>query len=290
MKVASFAAPETARNLTLALNAAESRLQIAVGNDENALLFSQEWHAPSRGVELLAPALQSAFALYGLPPSHIRRIACVRGPGSFTGLRLVLATASGLARVTGAQLAGLDYLPLIGLNAVPLLDLAGEHATPLWVLTHARRNLVHAQAFRLRAESPCGLAPLTDILVLPVEDDDPGLTLAASMAALTPAGGYRAFVLGSGFYRNREAAVATALAKGLELLPLPESYGHPVPATLLRAAADAEYSNADISPLYARPCDAEENLESIAAKLGLDPVKARKKLQELTSGLPDTFS
>ncbi len=287
MKTASFAAPETARDLTLVLNAAESRLQIVVGDAENSLLFSQEWHAPSRGVELLMPALQSAFALYGLTSSRIRRIACVRGPGSFTGLRLVLASASGLARSTGARLAGLEYLPLLGLNARPLLELVGEHGTPLWVLTHARRNLVHAQAFRLRAESPYGLAPLTDILVLPVEDDDPGLTLAASMAALTPAGGYRAFVLGSGFYRNREAAVTTALAKGLELLPLPESCGHPVPATLLQAAADAEYSNVDIPPLYARPCDAEENLESIAGKLGLDPLKARQKLQKQTSGLPE---
>jgi len=132
--------------ITLALNAAESRVQAAALRDGEAL-FAQEWHVPSQGTELLAPALADAFARMRLSLHDVRRIACVQGPGSFTGLRLVLSTAAGMARALDAELAGLSYTQLLACG--PLLP----RGTVLWVLTHARRGLVHMQAFRMPGET-----------------------------------------------------------------------------------------------------------------------------------------
>ncbi|WP_353120461.1 tRNA (adenosine(37)-N6)-threonylcarbamoyltransferase complex dimerization subunit type 1 TsaB [Nitratidesulfovibrio sp.] len=135
-----------AGGITLALNAAESRVQAAALRDGEAL-FAQEWHVPSQGTELLAPALADAFARMRLSLSDVRRIACVQGPGSFTGLRLVLSTAAGMARALGARQAGLSYTQLLACG--PLLP----RGAVLWVLTHARRGLVHMQAFRMPGET-----------------------------------------------------------------------------------------------------------------------------------------
>ena len=130
--------------LELVLNAAEGPLQILL-TENGDLLCAQEWHRADRATEILAPALQELCARLGISLMDVRRIACVRGPGSFTGIRLVLTTAAALRRVTGARLAALDYMQALATSAVMARGM-------LWggqvhVLTHARRNLVHYQPF-----------------------------------------------------------------------------------------------------------------------------------------------
>lgn len=140
--MATHAVPGT--GLELILNAAEGVLQIVVTEDE-AILCAQEWYRSERATEILAPALAELATSLGIRWSDLRRIACVRGPGSFTGIRLTLATAAALRRCGRAQLAGLDYMQALATTAVMRRGmLYGGH---VWVLTHARRNLVHCQPF-----------------------------------------------------------------------------------------------------------------------------------------------
>lgn len=98
----------TGTGLELILNAAEGALQMVVTEDET-LLCAQEWRRPERATEILAPALRHICAALDLRLADFRRLACVRGPGSFTGIRLVLATAAALRRTAGA--AGGPGLP-----------------------------------------------------------------------------------------------------------------------------------------------------------------------------------
>lgn len=67
-------------NTTLIMNASEGRIQFVL-EQEGSLACAQEWSAPSKGTELLTPALADAFQRLGIMPSDISRIACVAGPG-----------------------------------------------------------------------------------------------------------------------------------------------------------------------------------------------------------------
>lgn len=321
----------------LALNAAEGLLQIAIIRREqdgaHTLACTQFWHAPSQGAELLAPALADALDRLHTTPQAIGGIAAVRGPGSFTGLRLVLSTTSGLARATGALRAGLDYLPLLAASALHALPAAcapaaGKRERPntparprrVWVLTHARRNLVHMQGFEedpalsaagtavdgeasapgreaLRSAAPCParLRPLCGILVCAPEEAARCLARFAPEETGAGNGGSPPLVLGSGLTRNREAFVAALMENEHRMPPgasgkmepvapllLPPSFDHPSAGALLLAATNTVYSTADPAPLYVRPPDAVDALERIAASLGIDPDEAKKRLAELT--------
>ena len=132
-------------NTTLIMNASEGRIQFVL-EQEGSLACAQEWSAPSKGTELLTPALADAFQRLGIMPSDISRIACVAGPGSFTGLRLALTTAAAFRRATGAAVAPLNELQALA-GSVPFGLLFPARETRIRVITHARRGLVHGQDF-----------------------------------------------------------------------------------------------------------------------------------------------
>lgn len=247
--------------LLLILNSAEDRLQLCLARD-GLLLAHQDWVVPGQAMRHLAPALDRLLNAFDLRVADLQGIACVRGPGGFTGLRQCLATAFGLAMGASLPMAGLDYLPLLAAGPAALLQ--GRLA----VLTHARHGLVHAQVF-----SVPDLAGLSDPQVMPV--DAPGLLQDHAARSVL-------FLLGSGVRRNA-ASLAASMPRAVVLDPL---WDHPGPETLIRAAWTAEFLHRPIEPLYLRASDAEDNLESIASKRGLDPREARRRLADSLKDIP----
>ena len=55
-------------NTTLIMNASEGRIQFVL-EQEGSLACAQEWSAPSKGTELLTPALADAFQRLGITPA-----------------------------------------------------------------------------------------------------------------------------------------------------------------------------------------------------------------------------
>jgi tRNA threonylcarbamoyl adenosine modification protein YeaZ len=244
-------------DLVAVLGAAEERLHLVIGRDvdgELVLEMAQEWRAPMRAMALLAPSLHAALSLLG-GPGRLKGLACVRGPGSFSGLRVVLSFAEGMKAGLGLPLGGLSHLHVLALSAPKFPD------GTLAVVTHARRGLVHVQAFFAPS-----LDPLCDVRVLSVPE---------AIAAIEELPG-PVRVLGSGLRRNAQAFAALATS----VQTLDQRFDHPLPEALLEAARLATFSLDPVEPLYVRPSDAEENLPQIAAGRGLSPDEAARMLEK----------
>lgn len=269
------------QGLTLALSAAEGMLEIGIADADGRMLFGSLIDAPSRGVEILAPAIESAFTLIGRDIAETERIAVVRGPGGFTGIRLATTTAAGLARATGAQQAGLDYMDCLARQCLPYLSAVAADAQ-LWILVRARRDLVYAKSYVHNKGEDSPFCALTPLAVLTVSSGDVTEQIATT-AALHKAP--RVLLAGSGVKEN-SGVLAQGLSAVADLRATFLDVTSPLPETLLRVAGECAYSTEDIEPLYVRVSDAETNLPQIAERLGLNPDEAVRKLYELTHVLP----
>ncbi len=58
----------------------------------------------------LAPAVRDTLAATGTPPSSLEGVACTTGPGSYTGIRIGLSFAKGVAASTPCPLVGFSTL------------------------------------------------------------------------------------------------------------------------------------------------------------------------------------
>jgi tRNA threonylcarbamoyladenosine biosynthesis protein TsaB len=242
--------------LLLAINGADERLQIALGRlSEDGggaeFLAAQEWNVPGQAVRFLAPGIQQLLDGLGLAAGDIRRIACVAGPGSFTGLRMSLALAEGLAIGNGALLAGIGHLELLAREAAEI----GPGA--VLALAWSRRGQVYAQAFQQSV-------PLTPPQVVHLTE------LSAFLATLPRP----LYVLGGGLRRNLSAFEELAVNEP-NLRLLHKDWDAPRPQALLTLAANASFGSGPLEPVYLRASDAEDNLAAIAAGRGLTEDEAQ---------------
>ncbi|HWQ10127.1 MAG TPA: tRNA (adenosine(37)-N6)-threonylcarbamoyltransferase complex dimerization subunit type 1 TsaB [Holophaga sp.] len=240
----------------LVLDTVTPELTVTLGRPGGPLL-QRQGEATGRSAEVMAPLIAAVLDAAGIAASALGGVACVRGPGSFTGIRVALATALGLSLGAGVPMAGLDALPLLAASA------AGHATGVIAVVTHARAGQVYLQSF------------LADGDVMPLGPPESLFLADAALRLADDAAVGPLWLAGEGASRHREllaAAVPQAVFLG------PASH-RPEPAVLLAAAARAAYGYEAIVPLYLRPCDAEENLAAFAALRGLTPEAATAMLR-----------
>ncbi len=82
-------------------------------------ILAQEKRDMAQGhAKHLVPLIESCLEKSGLAWSDLDRLACTIGPGGFTGVRIGLATARGLALATGLPLIGVSSLEVLAMQAL----------------------------------------------------------------------------------------------------------------------------------------------------------------------------
>lgn len=129
--------------LTLALDTATRWGRFAVA-DSDGILAWRPLNVAGSYADALLPAVAAVLAEAGRPREQVRAVAVTAGPGSFTGVRIGVATAKALAWALGCRLYGVSTLAAMAASlladhpeaefAVPVLD--------------ARRGEVFAAAYR----------------------------------------------------------------------------------------------------------------------------------------------
>jgi tRNA threonylcarbamoyladenosine biosynthesis protein TsaB len=198
-----------------------------------------------RHVESLTPALEHLLAQVGVTTADIGLLAVDVGPGLFTGLRVGVATAKGLAQALGVGVLGATSLDILAAGAAE----AGHHGLVL-ACVDARRGEVFASVGRLGADGG-PQAPLLGPGLFAPED------LAASLGDLV---GVRLVAVGDGAQRY---GALLAEVPGVEVVAPTLSF--PPPTALLRRAlarvegGEAPVDAASVVPLYMREADARIN-------------------------------
>jgi len=128
--------------MLIAIDTATSYASLAL-HDGFRVRAEHTWESPRRHTVELLPRLVAALEQLGLGTDHLSGVAVTRGPGSFTGLRVGLAVAKGLALAQG--------LPLVG---VPTLDVVaaaqGRDRRPLCAVLQAGRRRICVATYRWR--------------------------------------------------------------------------------------------------------------------------------------------
>jgi tRNA threonylcarbamoyladenosine biosynthesis protein TsaB len=206
--------------LTLGLNTAFATMEAALVRDGEILCDRRE--AMPRGQERRLPGLVAELcAEAGITLSQFTRIGVVTGPGSFTGLRIGVAYARGLALVTGARAVGITSLEA----AIP----AGLEGPALGCLQAQRRP--PEQTWWVQGVS--GGEGIAEVLEVSLADLAPMLT------------GFRAPVFMDG------ADVLGGLAATLDLRPM-----QPSAITAALKAGVFDPAKHPPAPVYARAPDA----------------------------------
>ena len=102
----------------LALDCAANACSVAVARDGK--LLASQWRAMARGHAEAAPVMvERAMADAGADFHEISRVIVTRGPGSFTGIRIALAAARGIALATGAAVAAVPTFEALRPEPLP---------------------------------------------------------------------------------------------------------------------------------------------------------------------------
>jgi tRNA threonylcarbamoyladenosine biosynthesis protein TsaB len=184
--------------------------------------------------ERLVPMIGEVMERAGVTFPDLDRLAVTIGPGTFTGTRIGVAAARGLALATGLEVVGVSSLAVMAEVAAAELG-ARPAEEDLAVAVDARRGEVYVQLFASAGGQEARSAPM----LLPV-----GEAARLGRGAL--------LAVGSGAEKVAAAAASEgrqAVARLVSLLP--------EAGALARIAADLVPAKEPLQPLYLRPADAK---------------------------------
>lgn len=228
--------------IILAIDTATITASAALWRD-GVVLATAAQDSSGHSSELL-PMIDALCRSQGILPTQLTAVAIGLGPGSFTGLRIGMATAKGVAFAAQLEMWGVSSLAAVALQMADALPEAARATTLLVPILDARRNEVYLGGYR-------SVAP--DRVVAVVAETVLAPTAVAEY--IEGARGALAQVVLAGDGLTVFAEVLGALA----FLKLPMQT--PCAGAVARLAASGEHLNMldHGTPVYIRPSEAEVN-------------------------------
>lgn len=125
----------------LAIDTSNIPLSVAVLEDETLLATITTNIKKNHSITLM-PAISSVMKLAGVKPADLDRIVVAQGPGSFTGLRIGVATAKTLAFTLDCELVGVSSLAILAAG------ISTNNRADIVPLFDARRNYVFSGLYK----------------------------------------------------------------------------------------------------------------------------------------------
>lgn len=130
--------------MLLAIDTATRQISLAL-HDGQRLLAEQTWESDNHHTEQLSPALKRLLTLHDLAFTDLTALAVSVGPGSYTGLRIGVALAKGLAAARRLPLVGVTTLETLAYGQPYYQSGAG-----LVTVVQAGRGRVIVQTYKWR--------------------------------------------------------------------------------------------------------------------------------------------
>lgn len=151
--LSNVATPSDGRRFVLAFDTSNEVIALGLGlMDAPAcsveVVASVEVEAHRASNTQLLPRIDALLTEQGIPRSDLACVVCGRGPGSFTGVRIAMATAKGIASALGVALIGVSTLDAVAWNA----QVAGVRGS-LAVVADAMRKEVYPVRYELTDEA-----------------------------------------------------------------------------------------------------------------------------------------
>jgi tRNA threonylcarbamoyladenosine biosynthesis protein TsaB len=186
--------------------------------------------------------LQATLDAAGAGWSSVDIFAVASGPGSFTGLRIGIATMQGLAFVTGRRMAAVSALEALAQAASR--GLTAGAVVGAWIDAHRRD--VFSALYRVDARPGSGLALLTEL-------DGPAVhTPAATLARWSSCFALPDVIIGDGALQYPDVLIGRVPSQ-----PAPPLASWIGLMAVGRARAGGTIDPAAVQPLYVRRPDAE---------------------------------
>lgn len=226
--------------LILTIQTASPAGSVSVSNGER-LLAEINLDVRRTPTEWLLQSIETLLANADLVKNDLDAIAVVKGPGSFTGLRVGLATAKGLALASNCPLLGISSLQTLAMQ-LPFTNM------PVCVMQDARKQEVYTAPYQWEAGFPHATGEERVVKPEILLSRIAGETLFIGSGALV----YRALIV-------RQLAARAHFVPAF--LNLPRA-GAAAALALHEWEAGRVFSADELMPVYLRPSEAELNFES----------------------------
>jgi tRNA threonylcarbamoyladenosine biosynthesis protein TsaB len=238
----------------LAVETATSWLSVTILDDQR-IVGRRDQDAGKSHSSILLPTIDRLFTESGLSLNELDGLVVSIGPGSFTGLRVGLATMLGFRTITGLPLAVVPTLEGLAWN------LRGASTLLCPVLT-SRRGEVYWAVFRWATDE------LVERMV--PEQVGPPAMLGGMLTAPT-------VMMGNG-WEAEEAAIRDGLARSVKLTAAPAHAMKPSAVSIglagMQRLRKGETAGLGVRPLYIQRSEAELRYEQSG---GISPVKRRQE-------------